>query len=95
MPGQNLNGHKGAVTFNHFCTSARREGKSILLPVAQYNATECGIYYREWYVGESWIPPQSKEPEGPFGDPGHDPLLPKIMELDMYILQKWQSDAAR
>ena len=45
----------------------------------------------EWCVGESRILPQSKEPEGPFGDTGHGPLLPKIMELD--ILQKRQTDA--
>ena len=45
----------------------------------------------EWYVGESRIPPQSKDPEGAFGDADHGPLLPKIMELD--ILHKRQTDA--
>ena len=42
-------------------------------------------------MGESRIPPQSKDPEGAFGDADHGPLLPKIMELD--ILHKRQTDA--
>ena len=42
MSGQNLNEHNTAKRDNSIqslCTSARREGKSTLLPVVQYNAT--------------------------------------------------------